>query len=88
MSAAGESAEAAVRKNRVMVFSKTYCPYCSRAKAFLSDELHADPVVWELDQRDDGLQIQDELYRITGQRTVPNIFINQTHVGGVCVCIS
>jgi glutaredoxin-related protein len=30
-----------------------------------------------------GDVIQDELFKATGQRTVPNIFIHQEHIGGV-----
>ena len=31
---------------------------------------------------DDGAAIQDALQDLTGQRTVPNIFIKQKHIGG------
>lgn len=31
---------------------------------------------------DDGAAIQDALQEISGQRTVPNIFIKQKHIGG------
>lgn len=31
---------------------------------------------------DDGSALQDALQEITGQRTVPNIFIKQKHIGG------
>lgn len=31
---------------------------------------------------DDGSAIQDALEEITKQRSVPNIFINQKHIGG------
>lgn len=30
----------------------------------------------------DGAEIQDTLEQMTGQRTVPNIFINGQHIGG------
>ena len=36
----------------------------------------------ELDRRGDGDKIQNVLYSKTGQKTVPNIFINGAHVGG------
>jgi glutaredoxin 3 len=39
-------------------------------------------VVHELDEDSNGLQLQQELYRMTGQRTVPNVFVNAQHVGG------
>lgn len=31
---------------------------------------------------DDGAEIQNALEDMTGQRTVPNIFINKQHIGG------
>jgi glutaredoxin 3 len=37
---------------------------------------------WELDQRADWPAIQAALLHKTGQRTVPNIFIHQKHLGG------
>ena len=36
----------------------------------------------ELDERDDGQDIQDALAEMTGQRTVPSVFVKGTHVGG------
>lgn len=36
----------------------------------------------ELDQLPDGKEMQDELAKMTGQRTVPSIFIGGVHVGG------
>lgn len=40
--------------------------------------------VIELDElpQDDGGIIQRELYEISGQRTVPNVFIRGMHIGG------
>jgi glutaredoxin len=34
--------------------------------------------VWEAD----GAEVQDHLLQITGQKTVPNIFIGAKHIGG------
>lgn len=36
----------------------------------------------ELDQISNGQQVQEYLRTMTGQRTVPNVFINGKHVGG------
>ncbi|KAJ2970929.1 hypothetical protein NUW58_g9553 [Xylaria curta] len=36
----------------------------------------------ELDKVDDGPAIQDALRELSGQRTVPNIYIGQQHIGG------
>ena len=39
-------------------------------------------VVHEIDAEKEGYRIQQELYRMTGQRSVPNVFVNGHHVGG------
>jgi glutaredoxin 3 len=64
-----------------VVFSKSYCPYCNNAKCIL-DGLNAKYKAVELNQEDDGDDIQNALQKMTGQRTVPNIFIGQKHIGG------
>ncbi|KAM9325543.1 thioredoxin reductase 3 [Gastrophryne carolinensis] len=70
-----------VEKNTVMVFSKSYCPYCDRVKdLFVS--LGREYLALELDECDDGGSIQEILHEMTGQTTVPNVFVNKTHVGG------
>ncbi|KAK3130990.1 hypothetical protein QOZ80_6BG0500610 [Eleusine coracana subsp. coracana] len=72
-----------VRAHDVVIFSKSYCPYCRRAKAVFKElELKKEPYVVELDQREDGGEIQDVLLDIVGKRTVPQVFINGKHLGG------
>ncbi|KAI8364664.1 glutaredoxin-1 [Radiomyces spectabilis] len=71
----------AINNNKVAVFSKSYCPYCSKAKNVFK-ELGQEFYVIELDQDDKGSAIQQYLAQLTGQRTVPNIFINGEHIGG------
>lgn len=63
------------------VFSKSYCPYCNASKKLL-DSMGAKYYKIELDQVDDGALIQNALVEISGQRTVPNIYIGQKHIGG------
>ncbi|KAL2348561.1 hypothetical protein Fmac_002561 [Flemingia macrophylla] len=67
--------------NRIAFFSKSYCPYCLRAKRMLA-ELNEKPFVVELDLRDDGYQIQSVLLDLIGRRTVPQVFVNGKHIGG------
>ncbi|KAK0495198.1 glutaredoxin [Armillaria luteobubalina] len=75
--------EDTITSHKITVFSKSYCPYCRRAKTLFSDKYpDADIGVIELDERDDGSDIQDYLRQKTGQGTVPNIFIDQQHIGG------
>ncbi|KAJ3225248.1 hypothetical protein HDU81_008058 [Chytriomyces hyalinus] len=73
--------ETAIASNKVVVFSKSYCPYCRKAKALL-DSLGAQYEAVELDQREDGSDIQAYLADKTGQRTVPNVFIGGKQIGG------
>lgn len=70
-----------VSSNPVVVFSKTYCGYCTRVKQLLS-QLGATFKVIELDQESGGNEVQQALLEWTGQRTVPNVFIGGKHVGG------
>jgi len=70
-------------QNRVVIFSKSYCPYCTRAKDLFANVFpDVEVKVLELDIRDDGPEIQGYLLQLTDQKTVPSIFINQKHIGG------
>ena len=63
---------------RIRVYSTDYCPYCVMAKRLLErkgatfDEIRVD--------HDDALR--QEMMQLSGRRTVPQIFIGETHVGG------
>uniref|UniRef100_A0A2A4JX73 Glutaredoxin-2, mitochondrial n=1 Tax=Heliothis virescens TaxID=7102 RepID=A0A2A4JX73_HELVI len=71
----------AVTDNKVVVFSKSYCPYCTMAKEVFQ-KVKQPMTVIELDERDDGAVIQETLAQMTGFRTVPQVFINGNCVGG------
>lgn len=80
---AKETIDKALQDNRVMVFSKSYCPFCTKAKNALQSLLDRSQfTVMELDGRDDGDEIQDELLTLTGGRTVPRVFIDGKFIGG------
>lgn len=71
-----------VGENPVVVYSKTWCSYSGQVKS-LFRRLGLDPLVVELDQMgQQGSQIQKVLEGLTGQRTVPNVFIGGKHIGG------
>ncbi|KNA16022.1 hypothetical protein SOVF_092980 [Spinacia oleracea] len=70
-----------ISSHTIVIFSKSYCPYCRRAKEVFK-ELNQEPHIIELDERDDGFSIQDALGGIVGRRTVPQVFINGKHIGG------
>ncbi|EEY22942.1 glutaredoxin [Verticillium alfalfae VaMs.102] len=79
MSQAKETVQKYIDDNAVVVFSKTYCPYCKATKQTLKD-LGADFLTVELDTRDDGAALQDALEEISGQRSVPNNYISKKHI--------
>ncbi|XP_059642274.1 glutaredoxin [Cornus florida] len=70
-----------VSTNPVVVFSKSYCPYCVSVKKLLT-EVGATFKAIELDTESDGSEVQSALREWTGQRTVPNVFIGGNHIGG------
>ncbi|KAL4302698.1 hypothetical protein GQ457_10G024460 [Hibiscus cannabinus] len=70
-----------ISSHKIVIFSKSYCPYCKKAKSVFK-ELNQVPFVVELDERDDGWNIQDALSEIVRRRTVPQVFINGKHIGG------
>mmetsp|Transcript_78747 Transcript_78747/g.157421 ORF Transcript_78747/g.157421 Transcript_78747/m.157421 type:complete len:333 (+) Transcript_78747:29-1027(+) len=67
--------------NDVVVFSKSYCPFCRRTKA-LFNSVGVPFTAIELDERNDGGELQAALLALTGQRTVPNVFVKEKHIGG------
>ncbi|OQS03283.1 hypothetical protein THRCLA_21197 [Thraustotheca clavata] len=71
----------ALATNGVSVFSKTYCPYCTKAKNVLNS-VGVQYTVYELDKMPNGDSILKTLYEMTGRDTVPNVFIKSTTIGG------
>ena len=68
--------------HQVVVWSKSYCPYCVATNKLFAGMPNVDVVVHQLDRRSDGSQIQAALLQMTHQSTVPNVFVNNQHVGG------
>ena len=66
-------------KPLVRMYTTQVCPYCVRAKALLKQRGVAEIEEIRIDL-DAGQS--DEMMQITGRRTVPQIFIGSTHVGG------
>lgn len=65
--------------SKVVMYSKDYCPYCSRAKTLLTERGVTDLEIIRIDQ--DPAQ-RDVMIERTGRRTVPQIFIGDKHIGG------
>ncbi|ETI38659.1 glutaredoxin [Phytophthora nicotianae CJ01A1] len=81
MVSAKETVEAKISSTPVVVYSKSYCPYCAKTKTLLT-QLGAKYDVVELDQINGGSEQQDALEQITGQSTVPNVFVGGKSIGG------
>ncbi len=64
---------------KVVMYSKDYCPFCARAKSLLEQRGVTDLELIQIDR--DPAQ-RDVMIQRTGRRTVPQIFIGDTHVGG------
>jgi glutaredoxin 3 len=67
-----------VTQAAVTMYVTGWCPYCQRAKALLSTK---NLVVNEINV-DDDTKFREEMIARSGRRTVPQIFIGETHVGG------
>ena len=70
-----------IEKNDVMVFSKTTCPFCIKLKKIFKEK-RIEFVSVELNTMgEDGVKIQEELLKTSGQKTVPNVFVRGKHIG-------
>ena len=64
---------------RIEVYSKAFCPYCTRAKQLLA----AKGVEYEeYDITMGGPRRVEMIQRANGRTTVPQIFIDGRHIGG------
>lgn len=65
--------------NKVVMYSTAVCPYCQRAEQLLKqrgvDAIEKIRIDLDPSQR-------DAMIARTGRRTVPQIYIGETHVGG------
>lgn len=62
----------------VTIYSSDYCPFCHRAKALLSGK----GVNFKEIKVDGKPKVREEMTRKAKQRTVPQIWVGQRHVGG------
>jgi glutaredoxin 3 len=65
--------------SQVLMYSTGVCPYCQRAEALLKAR---GVTAIEKVRIDLEPARRDEMVARTGRRTVPQIFIGETHVGG------
>jgi glutaredoxin 3 len=64
---------------KVLLYSSSFCSYCSAAKSLLRDKgVEFEEI--NLDLR--PLEVAERIAQLTGQTTVPQVFIGERHVGG------
>ena len=64
---------------KVRMYSTAACPFCVRAETLLNSKgmTEIEKIRVDLD-----LRLREEMVARTGRRTVPQIYIGDTHVGG------
>lgn len=64
---------------KIEIYTKFLCPYCTRAKALLTSKGVAfDEIDITMDAKERAVMLD----RANGRTTVPQIFINDAHIGG------
>ena len=66
--------------NDVVIYTKDYCPYCTKAKGLLTRK--GVEHFTEIDITHDEALQKEMIEKSGGRKTVPQIFIGTTHVGG------
>ena len=65
--------------SKVLMYSTAVCPYCVRAEQLLTRKGVTDIEKVRVDLQPER---REEMMQKTGRRTVPQIYIGDTHVGG------
>ncbi|MCL2635414.1 MAG: glutaredoxin 3 [Betaproteobacteria bacterium] len=63
----------------VLMYTTAVCPYCLRAKQLLTARGVTEIAEVRVDLEPER---REEMMQRTGRRTVPQIYIGETHVGG------
>ena len=73
-----------IEKKKVLVISKSYCPYCKMAKQILAKyNIPKENIeIMEIDSDSDMEEIQNYMRILTGARSVPRVFIGGKCIGG------
>ena len=64
--------------NKVVIYGTKFCPYCIAAKQLLD----LKSVEYQYIAVDNDPDLRDNISKRSGQRTVPQIWIGEHHVGG------
>ena len=63
---------------KVKIYTTPYCPFCKRAKQLLKGK-NID--FKEIDLSEEPEKFDEMIKKSNGARTVPQIFVNDTHIG-------
>lgn len=70
-----------IKENPAIVFSATYCPYCTKAKSVLQST-GAKVKIIEVNVVSNGKEIREGLLKKTGRTSVPAVFVGGEFIGG------
>lgn len=77
-----EQVDALIQAHGVLIFSKSFCPFCLDVKDFFTSELGVPLYVLEVDTHPLGNAIHKVIKTKTNHLTVPAIFVKGTFQGG------
>ena len=64
---------------KILMYTSSFCPYCSNAERLLSEKGFDTIEKISVDEDPEELA---KMIKVTGKRTVPQIFIDKLYIGG------
>lgn len=77
-----EEIEDTIKKHKVVIFAKSWCPFCTEASIILQSHGVMDLKVVEADHCPDELEFMNALKGMTELKTVPQIFVDGKIIPG------
>ena len=84
MSAVRSEIDNLLKEKKVVVISKSYCPFCKKAKQVLANyNIPKECIeIKEIENDPNCEEIQKYMMELTGGRSVPRVFIGGKFIGG------
>mgnify|MGYP006087843753 FL=1 len=64
---------------KILMYTSSFCPYCSNAERLLSEK--GVDIIEKISVDKDPKELE-KMIKVTGKRTVPQIFIDEIYIGG------
>ncbi len=64
---------------KILMYTSSFCPYCSNAERLLSEK--GVDIIEKISVDKDPKELE-KMIKVTGRRTVPQIFIDELYIGG------